>query len=71
MKIASDNRPTSAFVDPRRGGFETRPWPPALALTRPALYRSSVGLDTTFITLRGPNKAIVITSLTPPEQSGN
>ena len=62
MKIAPDNMPTSALANPRRGGFETRPWPHTLALTRPARNRSSPWPDKIFITLCGLNKAIVIPS---------
>ena len=71
MKIASDNVPTSALANPRRGGFETRPWPPTLALTRPTSYRRSLGPGTFFITSRGLNKAIVIPSVAKEYESAD
>ena len=54
--------PTSALANPRRGGFETRPWPPTLALTRPSRYHSSPWPATIFITSCGFKKTMVIPS---------
>ena len=54
--------PTFALANRHRGGFATRPWPPTLALTRLARYRSALGPDPFFITSCGLNKTIVILS---------
>ena len=62
MKIASSQVPTSALSNPRRGGFETRPWPRALALTRPGPLPSFPLQRPIFITSCGLNKAMSIPS---------
>ena len=59
-------RARSTLANPRRGGFETRPWPSALALTRPTLKRHSLGPDTLFI----PSGAGRAPSLGPRSGSG-